>query len=42
MGVLVAGSTHMDFYITESRFPSPGEAVRGEASSVRPGGKGAN
>lgn len=42
MSVLVVGSTHMDFYITASRLPSPGETVRGEAFLVRPGGKGAN
>ncbi len=42
MGVLVVGSTHMDFYITASRLPSPGETIRGDAFFVRPGGKGAN
>ncbi len=40
--MLVVGSTHMDFYITANRLPSPGETVRGEAFFVRPGGKGAN
>ncbi len=42
MGVLVVGSIHADFYVKTSRFPSPGETVRGSSFFVLTGGKGAN
>lgn len=42
MSVLVIGSCMMDHTAKTSRFPEPGEAVRGHSFGVFPGGKGIN
>lgn len=40
--VLVIGSLNADLVIRATRFPAPGETVRGERLMTIPGGKGAN
>ena len=40
--VLVAGSANLDFVVTASRVPAPGETILGRDFRTFPGGKGAN
>lgn len=40
--IVVVGSINMDLVSQVSRFPQPGETVRGRAFAMHPGGKGAN
>jgi len=40
--VLVAGSANLDFVVTASRVPAPGETILGRDFKTFPGGKGAN
>lgn len=40
--ILVVGSINADLVVRASRFPSPGETIRGEDMAMLPGGKGAN
>jgi ribokinase len=40
--ILVAGSANLDFVVSASHIPAPGETVLGERFQTFPGGKGAN
>ena len=40
--ILVVGSLNADLVVRASRFPQPGETIRGEDLQVIPGGKGSN
>jgi ribokinase len=40
--IVVVGSLNADFIVHVSRFPVPGETLRGDSFAVMPGGKGGN
>lgn len=40
--IVVVGSLNADFIVHVSRFPAPGETLRGDRFAVMPGGKGGN
>jgi len=40
--IVVVGSLNADLVVRSSRFPAPGETIRGEDLATIPGGKGAN